>query len=89
MDIVALLICTIVPIKRAIKYNDRKFIKVQTVIAISCTILATAFTAIDMRLCQVTTFSAIIFSLNLIMYAALITNCLDELDKLDKSTQEA
>lgn len=87
--IAALLICTIVPIKRAIKYGDHRFVKIQTMIAISCTVLATTFNAIDMQLCQVTTFSAILFSLSLIMYAALITNCLDELDKLDKTAQEA
>lgn len=84
MAIASLLICTIVPIRRAVKYGDFKFVKIQTIVAINCAILSTASNTIDMQLCHVTTFSTILFSLSLIMYVALITNCLNELDKLNK-----
>ena len=41
--IAALLICTIVPIRLAISHGDHRFVKSQTITAIICGILATAF----------------------------------------------
>lgn len=87
--IAAFLICTIVPIRRAISYGDRRFVKSQTITAIICGVLAIAFNTIDLQLCQVTTFSAILFGLSLIAYAMLLNNCLDELDKLNKFKNQA